>query len=76
MKRTIKTHATLCTSNFGGIEISINDDGSLYARTNFSGIPGKWVLRPINEYVETDDGFISTFTLYGTEYSLNDFMRV
>ena len=74
--KQIKVHASLCTSNWGGIEISMNDDGTLYARSNTGSGVCKWVKRPINEYVETEDGYTSTFTLYGTEYSIDNFMRV
>jgi hypothetical protein len=81
MRKRRKAQAYLCTGNWGGIEITfegITNSSFLYARSNYSGIPSKWVKRPIEEYVENEETgeFISTFTLYGDTYNLNDFLKV
>lgn len=67
----IEVHGFLCTSNFGGIEISLVDGDSLLVRCN-AGNPTDWRAKKI-EYDSEGEPY---FKAYGNTYPLSEFMRV
>ena len=79
-----EVHAMLTLSNWGGLEISIDDSGdSVYCRMNFGGKADAWseaIEIEYYEYIEDDINSdyesIATFQYNENVYKLDEFMRV